>query len=103
MPKIFTRERKDKYMANLRQNLDNCNQVIVISVDNVGSKQIQQIRMALRGMATIVMGKNVNIISSTIYHPSLHPHCHSISIYPSSPVTPLNVSAFFFSFGFFFL
>lgn len=45
------RERMEKYM-------DEHKSVLVIGVDNVGSNMLQQVRMALRGKAVILMGKN---------------------------------------------
>jgi len=38
--------------------LDEYPKCFIVGADNVGSKQMQQIRMALRGSATVVMGKN---------------------------------------------
>mmetsp|Transcript_27727 Transcript_27727/g.64217 ORF Transcript_27727/g.64217 Transcript_27727/m.64217 type:complete len:314 (-) Transcript_27727:171-1112(-) len=35
--------------------------VLIVSADNVGSKQIQDVRRALRGDATMLMGKNTTI------------------------------------------
>ncbi len=35
--------------------------VLLVNVDNVGSKQMQQIRISLRGKAIILMGKNTTI------------------------------------------
>ncbi len=35
--------------------------VLMVNVDNVGSKQMQQIRISLRGKAIILMGKNTTI------------------------------------------
>lgn len=49
--KLKFRERMDKYM-------DEYKSVLIINVDNVGSNQLQQARIALRGEAVILMGKN---------------------------------------------
>ena len=35
--------------------------VFIVNVDNVGSKQMQQIRISLRGKAVVLMGKNTTI------------------------------------------
>ncbi len=35
--------------------------MLLVNVDNVGSKQMQQIRIELRGKAVILMGKNTTI------------------------------------------
>jgi large subunit ribosomal protein LP0 len=50
--------RKDKYIAKLEQCLADYKSMLVINIDFVGSSQMQSIRIALRGRATILMGKN---------------------------------------------
>merc|ERR1712122_201537 len=42
-------------IENLIQQFPTC---FLVSADNVGSKQMQQIRIALRGKAEVLMGKN---------------------------------------------
>lgn len=54
----LSRERKQEYFEKMENLLDNYSKVFIVSCDNVGSKQFQQIRMALRGMAIVLMGKN---------------------------------------------
>jgi len=49
---------KENYFAKLSSCLDEYPKCFIVGADNVGSKQMQQIRMALRGSATVVMGKN---------------------------------------------
>jgi len=51
-------ERKQEYFAKLEALLTEFTRVFVVSVDNVGSNQMQQIRIALRGKAEVLMGKN---------------------------------------------
>lgn len=41
-----------------QQLLDDYPKCFVVGADNVGSKQMQQIRMSLRGKAVVLMGKN---------------------------------------------
>lgn len=41
--------------------MDEYPKVFMVGVDNVGSKQMQQIRHSLRGKAEILMGKNTMI------------------------------------------
>eukprot|EP00501_MAST-03F_sp_TOSAG23-6_P001177 GSMAST32.ASY1.ANO1.1221.1 assembled CDS len=53
-----TRARKEEYFAKLEKLLDAHTQVFLVHADNVGSKQLQHIRIALRGVAQVVMGKN---------------------------------------------
>jgi len=55
------RERKAKYVTKLEEALDTYRNVLIVGVDNVGSKQMQQVRLALRGKAIVLMGKNTLI------------------------------------------
>jgi len=50
--------RKVEYFAKLEQLLDEYPKCFLVDADNVGSKQMQQIRIALRGKAVVLMGKN---------------------------------------------
>jgi len=55
------KQRKHKYRAKLFAALAEYKDILIISVDNVGSKQMQQVRIALRGQAIVLMGKNTII------------------------------------------
>lgn len=58
-PQLSKRKvRKMKFKETLERLLDEYSNVLVIGVDNVGSNQMQQVRLALRGKAEILMGKN---------------------------------------------
>jgi len=50
--------RKGRYWNLLSSLLEEYNKILVVTADNVGSSQMQQIRRALRGKATLLMGKN---------------------------------------------
>lgn len=52
---------KTNYFLKLLQLLDEFPKCFIVGVDNVGSKQMQQIRMSLRKHATVLMGKNTMI------------------------------------------
>jgi len=52
------RARKQKYREQLLENFNTHKAVLIITVDNVGSNQMQQVRIALRGKAIVLMGKN---------------------------------------------
>lgn len=52
---------KSNYFLKLVQLLDEYPKCFVVGVDNVGSKQMQQIRMSLRGHGVVLMGKNTMI------------------------------------------
>mmetsp|Transcript_61352 Transcript_61352/g.85350 ORF Transcript_61352/g.85350 Transcript_61352/m.85350 type:complete len:322 (-) Transcript_61352:135-1100(-) len=51
-------DKKKKYFAHMNQLFDQNDKVIVVGVDNVGSGQLQAVRMALRGKAELLLGKN---------------------------------------------
>lgn len=61
MPTGAKLERKNAYMAKLVDLIENCSLALIVCVDHVGSKQMQNIRLALRGDATVLMGKNTMI------------------------------------------
>jgi len=49
---------KANYFTKLVQLLDEYPKCFLVEADNVGSKQMQQIRISLRGHAVVLMGKN---------------------------------------------
>jgi large subunit ribosomal protein LP0 len=55
------RLRKERYSDKLRKFLHQYKHCLVCTVDFVGSNQMQQVRIALRGKAEIIMGKNTVI------------------------------------------
>lgn len=50
--------RKNAYWAKLETCLTEYNNILIITVDFVGSKQMQNVRAAIRGEGQILMGKN---------------------------------------------
>jgi len=54
-------QRKIDYANTLRQYLKDFSKIMIISVDNVGSSQLQKVRIMLRGRGKILMGKNTII------------------------------------------
>lgn len=52
------RVRKNIYITRLIEYLDTYKNILIVQVDNVGSNQMQKARIALRGKAVILMGKN---------------------------------------------
>jgi large subunit ribosomal protein LP0 len=54
-------DKKREYASRLRSLLQENRSVLIVECDNVGSKQMQGIRMSLRGSATLMMGKNTTI------------------------------------------
>lgn len=53
--------KKQKYFASLHAALDEFDQGFLVNADNVGSKQIQQIRASTRPESLIVFGKNTQM------------------------------------------
>ncbi|CAG5120395.1 unnamed protein product [Candidula unifasciata] len=49
---------KSNYFLKITTLFDEFPKAFIVNADNVGSKQMQQIRQALRGRAVILMGKN---------------------------------------------
>lgn len=56
-----TREQKEKYFVRLKELIVKYSSIFVVNVDNVGSNQMHQIRVALRGKGVVVMGKNTMV------------------------------------------
>jgi len=52
---------KGNYFVKLIKLLDEYPKCFIVGIDNVGSKQMQEIRMDMRGRAEILMGKNTMI------------------------------------------
>lgn len=61
-------EKKIAYDAKLCQLLDEYSQILVVNADNVGSKQLQNIRRGLRGDSVVLMGKNTMMKRSVRMH-----------------------------------
>jgi len=49
---------KSNYFLRIEQLFEKYTRLFIVHADNVGSKQMQETRMALRGKAEILMGKN---------------------------------------------
>ncbi|XP_068094818.1 large ribosomal subunit protein uL10 [Hyperolius riggenbachi] len=58
MPREDRATWKSNYFLKIIQLLDDFPKCFIVGADNVGSKQMQQIRMSLRGKAVVLMGKN---------------------------------------------
>jgi len=54
-------DKKRAYGAKLSSFIDDYSQALIVTCDNVGSRQMQLIRIALRGIAMVIMGKNTTI------------------------------------------
>merc|ERR1711992_331592 len=58
MPREDKSTWKANYFTKLAELLDEYPKCFIVGADNVGSKQMQEIRIALRGKATVMGGKN---------------------------------------------
>uniref|UniRef100_A0A2K5EPH7 Large ribosomal subunit protein uL10 n=1 Tax=Aotus nancymaae TaxID=37293 RepID=A0A2K5EPH7_AOTNA len=59
MPREDRATWKSNYFLKFIQLLDDYLKCFIVGADNVGSKQMQQIRMSLCGKAVVLMGKNI--------------------------------------------
>lgn len=55
------RLRKEKFVERFKEALTTYKNILTVGVDNVGSNQMQKVRIALRGKALVLMGKNTLI------------------------------------------
>lgn len=58
MPREDRSTWKSNYFLKIIQLLDDYPKCFIVGADNVGSKQMQAIRLSLRGKAVVLMGKN---------------------------------------------
>lgn len=58
MVKVDRRTWKKNYFVKIKELFAEYKKVVVVEVDNVGSKQLQNIRIELRGEAELLFGKN---------------------------------------------
>jgi len=56
-----TRAQKELYFEKLKQLINKHPSIFLVNVDNVGSNQMHQIRVALRGKGVVLMGKNTMV------------------------------------------
>jgi len=58
MSKGDIKAKKEAYFSRLEKLLTDYSKIFIVEADNVGSQQMHQIRISLRGEAVILMGKN---------------------------------------------
>jgi len=61
MVKIDRKTWKGQYFKKLEEYITEYPKVLIVAVDNVGSRQMQEIRQTLRGHGEVLMGKNTLI------------------------------------------
>jgi len=76
--KISKADWKAGYFVKIMKLLDDYPKCFIVNVDNVGSKQMQEIRHAMRGHADILMGKNTMIRKAIRGHMAKNPHLEKI-------------------------
>lgn len=69
---------KNNYFLKLIQLFDEYPKCFIVGADNVGSKQMQQIRMALRDRAVVLMGKNTMMRKAIRGHTEKNPSLEAI-------------------------
>jgi len=69
---------KANYFQRLVQYMDEYPKMFIVGADNVGSKQMQQIRIGLRGTAVVLMGKNTMMRKAIKGHLDANPNLEKI-------------------------
>lgn len=69
---------KANYFTKLIQLLDEYPKCFIVGVDNVGSKQMQQIRQSLRATGVLLMGKNTMIRKAIKGHMQTNPSLDNV-------------------------
>jgi len=69
---------KANYFTKIVQLLDEYPKCFLVEADNVGSKQMQQIRISLRGHAVVLMGKNTMMRKAIRGHLAQNPKLENL-------------------------
>lgn len=69
---------KANYFTKIIQLFDEYSRCFIVGADNVGSKQMQEIRMALRGCAVVLMGKNTMMRKAIRGHLETNPNLEKL-------------------------
>jgi len=72
---------KASYFTKIAELFEEYPKLFIVGVDNVGSKQMQEIRIAMRGHAVILMGKNTMIRKAIRGLLSKHPNLEKLLPY----------------------
>jgi large subunit ribosomal protein LP0 len=79
----LSKSKKAEYFTRLERLLATYTKVFVVVVDNVGSNQMQQTRLSMRGTAEVLMGKN------TLIRKVIDSYCEKHPNHPSAKLIPL--------------
>lgn len=71
-------EWKNKYFEKIIQYFDEYPRLFIVGADNVGSSQMQKIRISLRGSAVILMGKNTMMRKAIRGHLEKNPNLEKL-------------------------
>jgi len=71
-------EWKNKYFVKIKQYVDEYPKCFIVGADNVGSSQMQKIRISLRGHAVILMGKNTMMKKAIREHLETNPNLEKL-------------------------
>jgi len=74
-------EKKQAYFVKLIQLLEEYPKVLIVNADNVGSAQMQKIRILLRGEGVLLMGKNTMIRKAVRGHVAKNPKLQDLLPY----------------------
>jgi len=74
-------EWKNKYFEKIIQYFDEYPKLFIVGADNVGSSQMQKIRISLRGSAVILMGKNTMMRKAIRGHLEKNPNLEKLLPY----------------------
>jgi len=69
---------KANYFVKIAKLLDEYPRIFIVGADNVRSKQMQQIRASLRGIAEILMGKNTMMCKAIKSHLATNPNLEKL-------------------------
>jgi len=69
---------KGEYFGRIVKYFDDYGKCFIVGADHVGSKQMQEIRMALRGHAVVLMGKNTMMRKAIKGHLESNPNLDKI-------------------------
>jgi len=78
MPREDKATWKSNYFLKIIQLFDEFPKCFIVNVDNVGSKQMQSIRVALRGSGTLLMGKNTMMRKAIRGHLDSNPNLEKL-------------------------
>lgn len=81
----LSKAKKIEYFGRLEKLLETYSKVFVVIVDNVGSNQMQQTRLTMRGSAEVLMGKNTLIRKVISAYLEKHPN------HPCKALLPLVI------------